>query len=166
MSIEKRKELFEAVGLVAVVASLIVLTLEVHQNTNALYAQSSQTVLEGAMQELLLQFENPDIAQMIITEQPLTTVEQIRLDAFLSSTLRAREFAWLQYRNGVIDADQFSTERAVIGVIFDSSRIRRWWNSLGRQYASEGFVRFIDAELEERIATDEIWREVTTWDTE
>jgi hypothetical protein len=163
---DKRRDLFEAVGLLAVVASLVVLILEVRQNTNALFAQSRQSIMASSMQELILQFDNPNIALSIIKTEPLTMEEQIQLDAFLTSSLRAREFAWLQHKDAAIDDGQFETELEVIGVIFDSSRIRRWWNSLGRHYFSSQFVEFIDAELEGRQPTDTIWGDVTTWDFE
>jgi len=164
MSADRRRELFEMIGVIAVVASLVILTLEVRQNTNALYAQSRQTILSGSMQELLLQFDNPDVALSIVKDAPLTEEEQIRLDAFLAASMRAREFAWLQYEDDVIDDDQFATEIAVVDVMFDSSRVRQWWAALGREYFSEEFVRFIDARLESREATDTVWQTVMTWE--
>jgi hypothetical protein len=166
MNRERRRDLFEAVGLLVVVASLLILILEIRQNTNALYAQSRHAIMEASQLELILQFDNPDIALSIIKEDSLTQEEQIRLDAFLTSTLRAREFAWLQYRDGVIDDDQFATELAVITTIFDASRNRRWWNVLGREYVSGEFGTFIDDVLESRAATDTVWQSVPVWERE
>ena len=166
MNRDQRRDLFEVIGLLAVIASLLVLIFETRQNTNALYTQSRNAIMEASQMELALQFDNPDIALTIIKEEPLTQEEQIRLDAFLTSSLRAREFVWLQYRDGVIDEDQYRTELAVIEEIFDAARNRRWWSALGKEYVSEEFAVFIEGVLEGREATDTIWQSVPAWDSE
>lgn len=166
MNGDRRRDTFEAIGLLVVVASLLVLIFEIRQNTDALFAQSRHAIMESALQELFLQFDNPDIAQSIAKDDSLTEVEQIRLDAFLTSSLRSREFAWLQYQGGAIDEDQYDTELAVIAVIFDASRNRRWWDQLGRQYFSKDFANFVDETLESREATDTLWQKVPVWDGE
>ena len=109
MNREKRKDTIEAVGLAAIVASLIFLAFETRQNTNALYAQSRQAILKAALQEIAIQGENPDLALIIIKTESLTPEEHVRLDAWLSLLLRVREFAWLQYRSGIIDEAQWET---------------------------------------------------------
>jgi hypothetical protein len=45
MERESRRELFETIGLVAVVATVVVLIVKTRQNTGTLYAQSRQSVL-------------------------------------------------------------------------------------------------------------------------
>jgi len=163
MNLETRRELFEIVGIIAVVVSLAVLIIEVRQNTSALYAASRQALLEGSRYETLQLFENPDVTLSMFKKLPLTREEQLRLDTFWAGSLRGREFAWLQYKDGGIGSDIFNTELAVLHLIFDSSRARLWWNGLGREYFSEDFVTFVDAELDKNDATDLLWRASTEW---
>jgi hypothetical protein len=165
MKSERRKDTLEAIGLIAIVASLIFLAVETRQNTNALFAASRQAVMGAALQELFLQFENPDIALSITKDGPLTPEEHIRLDTFLTSTLRAREFAWLQYKDDIVDQAQWDTEVAVIETVFDSQRNRDWWNNLGREYFGTGFVRFIDSVFSRQPATNEMWGKAANWST-
>ena len=166
MNTDKRRELFEVISLIVVVSSLLILIFEIRQNTDALYAQTRQAILIGSLQELLLQFDNPDIALSIIKEDPLTPEELIRLDAFLSANLRAREFSWLQYQDGVVDDGQFETEVAVVQWVFDSSRVRLWWDNLGRGTFSTEFARFIDNQLALKPPTDTLWPGIASWDDE
>ena len=166
MSRESRRDLIETIGIIAVVVSLIVLVIEVRQNTNALYAESRQTLLESSITDLKLQFDNPDIASTMFKPLPLSAEEQIRLDAFWSANLKAREFTWLQYQAGVIDPDLYQTELTVFKVVFDSSRARSWWNQVGRHYYSGKFVKFVDVELEKYPATNTIWEATSTWANE
>lgn len=156
MNRERRRDIVEIVGLVAIVASLVFVALETRQNTDALYADSRRAVMDAAFQELLVQFENPDIALTIISDKALTPEEQIRLDAFLTATLIAREYSWLQYQSGIIDQLQWDTQLAVIRTIFDAERNRRWWRYQGRNYFGDDYVVFIDNELVTTRATEEI----------
>jgi len=163
MNREQRKDIIEALGLAAIVASLIFLAYETRQNTNALYAQSRQAILEAALQEIAMQAEYPELSLNIIKKEPLSPAEQVRLDAWLSLILRVREFAWLQYRNGIIDEAQWETEMAVIVFIFDAERNRVWWNNAGRNYVGQTFQNFIDGIIAGTPATNEMWRDLTDW---
>ena len=114
MKIETLTVFTEIVGSIAIVVSLIVLTVEVRQNTEALNAQSRQSVLAAAQNELFVSVDHPNFAAALVKPGPLTEEENIQLDAYFTATLRAREYSWLQYRSGTIDQDQWDTELAVI----------------------------------------------------
>ena len=132
MNREKRRDIFEAIGVIAIVASLIFLAIEVNQNTNALYGQTRQSVLETAQSELFLLVEHPDVSLSVIKEGPLTAEENVKLDAYLAATLRAREYAWLQFQDGAIDEEQWKAEVSVARSILNAERVRRWWDKAGR----------------------------------
>ena len=160
------EQIYFATQIVAVfvlIGSVIYLAHQVRQNTNALYAESRQVLLESSLSDLKLQFDNPDVALTMWKPLPLTVEEQIRLDTFWAADLRTREVAWLQYKHGVIDSDLFETELTIIGVVFDCSRARLWWNEVGRQYFSAEFVEFVDDEIKKSPATDTIWEASANW---
>ena len=146
-----------------VLVGVIFLIIELRQNTDALYAESRQSVLAATQQELLVQIDNPDIGLSVHKSEPLTPEEHVRLSGFLTASLKAREYAWLQYQDGVIDENQWNSEVVVIQVVFDSSRTRLWWNSLGREYFKGGFRDFVDGLLESQPATDRLWQLESNW---
>lgn len=84
---------------------MVHLTVQINQNNNALNAQSRQAILNISQSELLLLFGNPNINLSIIKDEPLTVEENIKLDAMLTLSLRAREFSWLQYQDSIIDEE-------------------------------------------------------------
>ncbi len=163
MNLSLLANLAEIIGVALVVASLIYVAKQLRQNTDAVHAQTRQAVLASAQTELLALSENPGLVISIIKAKPLTPEEHISLNAWLFAVFRAREFAWLQYRNGVIDETQWETEVGVIRFFFDSQRTRDWWARLGRNPYGADFVDFVDAVIQEQPATETIWRLVASW---
>ena len=154
MNLEQFAYFAEIVGVVLVIASLIYVAKQLRQTTEALHAQSRQTVMTGAQAELRCIIDNPDIIKCITKAGTLTPDEHIKLHAFLLSALRSREFAWLQYRNGQIDETQWNTELAVLRILLSSPRSRLWWEKLGRDAHSNEFAEFVDKAVQNRPATD------------
>lgn len=163
MKLEKLSLITEIVGSIAIVVTLIFLTVEVRQNTEALNAQSRQSVLAAAQTELLFSAEHPNITSALVKSGSLTTEDNVQIDAYFTAALRAREYAWLQYQNGTIDNDQWSTELVVIKSIFSSPRIRLWWNKLGHTYFSTDFSAFITNVIKDLPASRDDWEAITKW---
>ena len=162
MKIEKLSAWAELVSSVAIVVTLVYLTIQVQQNTAALNAQSRQSVLTAAQTEIIATLDHPELALSITKPGPMTPEENIKLDAFLGASLRAREFSWLQYRSGLIDEEQWQTERTVLGVILSAPRTRLWWTTVGRGQFGAVFAGFVDDLLATTPAEDE-WAAVTHW---
>jgi hypothetical protein len=162
MKLEKLSSLIEALSSVAVVITLIVLIVEIRQNTEALNAQSRQSVLTSAQTQLLLIANQPNIVTSISKPGALTADENAALDAWLTASMRGREYAWLQYRNGLIDEDQWKTEKAVTGIVVSAPRTRLWWTKLGRTYVSDEFARFVD-DLVKNLPVSDKWVSSTDW---
>jgi hypothetical protein len=78
----------------------------------------------------------------------------------LFAIFRAREFAWLQHKNGVIDDIQWNTEVAVVQFSIDARRIRDWWTSVGRAAFGGEFADFIDSLIHANPPTDSTFREI------
>jgi len=163
MSLEELSYLADIVGVILVIASLMYVAMQVRQNTNAIYAQSRQAVLAASQAELFAEMENPDVITSMVKLGPITAEEQIRLNSWLFALMRSREFAWLQYRNGVIDEVQWQTEVGAIKFFFDAQRARDWWNVIGRRPFGREFVGFIDGIIQSQPATDSTWQTVADW---
>ena len=163
MDRERRREVFEAIGLLAIVASLVFLAIEINQNTNALYGQSRQSVLEAAQNELFILVEHPEISLSVVKEGPLTPEENVRLDAYLAATLRAREYAFLQYQDGAIDKEQWDAEISVTKSIMNAERVRKWWSIVGRNNSSPEFSEFVDSQVIVEPVTEGGWHDFVNW---
>jgi len=155
----KLADISEIVSSIAIVVTLIYLTVEVQQNTNALLAQSRETVLATAQQALGYQIDNPEIALSIIKREPLTPEEMIRLNAWYVGIMRTREYIWAQYQSGIIDEPQWQTELAVLQVLLQPVRTRNWWNKLGRPVFGPEFVAFVDQQVADVPTSDELWKQ-------
>ena len=156
----------EILSSIAIVVTLIYLTVEIGQNTAAIRTQTAQSILEAGQSELTAFMEHPVIALSIPDAGPLTPEQSVMLDAFLANAMRAREFAWLQYNNENIDESVWLGEVAVLTVYLDSSRVRRWWQKLGRHYIGSEFVQFVDQMIEDAPATDQLWTGTLDWSTQ
>jgi len=166
MNRSKLADLSEIVSSLAIVVTLVYLTIEISQNTDAVRVQTAQSVLEAGQSELFSFIEHPDIALSIPKAGPLTPEENVKLDAFLANSMRAREFAWLQYKNNTIDDVNWNGELAVLSVYLDSTRVRNWWDLLGRYYMGDEFAAFVDQMMSEAPATDRLWITPTNWTSE
>jgi hypothetical protein len=77
--------------------------------------------------------------------------------------MRLREFSWLQFRNGIIDDNQWSTELVIIQSVLSSTHIRVWWDSVGRQIYGSEFVEFVDDALKDQPISNELFETMTNW---
>lgn len=159
----KLADISEIVSSIAILLTLVYLTIEINQNTNAMNAQSREAVLVAAQSELQLFMDNPRITQNLANSDPLTEEEQIELDAILTIVLRAREFSWLQFQDGTIDDLQWETEFAVLLSLLDSDRARRWWEMVGRNVFGARFVSFVDLTMQENPATNQTYKTAGSW---
>ena len=125
-------------------------------------AQSRQSVLTAAQTQLLVVAQQPDIITSISKPGPLTAEENAKLDAWLTASMRSREYAWLQHNRGLIDDDQWNTELAVTGIVVSAPRTRLWWTELGRNYVSEEYAAFVDGLIQGRPTSDK-WKASTNW---
>ena len=153
----------EFIGAIVIIATLIYLAMQVKQNTNALHAQSRQSVLAGSQAELLVLMEHPDIVTSIVKKEPLTKEEHVKLHGWMLAAMRLREFSWLQYQSKVIDEVQWRTEVNVIKALLRSDRTRTWWELLGRNVFGAAFGAFVDELLKDQPTTNEIFDLATDW---
>lgn len=163
MALEQLAYLAQVIGTVFVVASLVYVAKQLRQNTEAIHAQSRQAILNASQWEIFEQMENPDILISITKPDSLTAEENVRLNLWLFAFFRAREFAWLQFQNNVIDASQWKTEATVIQFFFDSQKVRDWWNMLGRRAYDSEYGEFVDSVIAAQPATETIFPTVIAW---
>jgi hypothetical protein len=163
MTLEEFAYLAEIVGVILVIASLVYVAKQLRQNTDALHVQSRQAVLTAAQTEIFAITENPDIIVLMSKPDALSPEEHVKVASWLFALFRARQFAWLQHRNGVIDDSQWETELSVIRFYFDSQRVQDWWNALGRAAFGNEYANFIDSLVRDQSPTETLVPAFSGW---
>lgn len=163
MKLEKVSALAEITSSVAILVTLVFLTVETRQNTNALNAQTRQTILSSSQSELFMLFQNPDVVTALTRPGPLTPEENIKIDTFYTAAMRAREFSWLQYQNHLIDQSQWNSELAVIRSLLGGERARLWWERLGHSYVSAEFAEFVNQLIQKTPVGMDDWALSQSW---
>jgi hypothetical protein len=155
----------QVVSSLAVLGTVIYLAIEIRQNTIALKSQTHSTLFEGAQTEILVLLENPDIVRAMTTDDALSEEDYIKLSAFLTAFLRAREFTWLQFQQGVVGEDSLDTEKTIIKNTINVERNLLWWRNVGKGAFGPGFVVFVDSLIEDGGRPGEWYARSLGWES-
>ena len=130
---------------VGVLLGIVFLAYEVQQNTTAIQSQTRATVFSGVQEELWKNMEYTDVTlNMLDDGRQLSPEDKVRFDAWMMASMKAREFAWLEFESGNFDPAQWEQERQVRGLVLGCSRCRDWWKKVGRLGFSPEFVAITD----------------------
>ncbi len=103
MNTNRLAAIAEIVSSIAIVVTLVYLTIETRQNTDALLANSRQAALNADLALLANTINNPELGKVMFGLSPGLSDEDVRVRAHVISFLRVREFLWSQYEAGVMD---------------------------------------------------------------
>ena len=138
-----------------VLVGIFFLAYEVRQNTVSIQSQTRATLFAGAQEELWKNMEFPDVTvNMFPTDRELSPEEKVRLDAWLSAAMRAREYAWTEYQSGNVDEAHWRNESAVIQVILGTKRTRDWWANIARDVHRPDFAAEVDRLISQEPGAD------------
>jgi len=154
MTLVELGALGEFVAAIAVLITLVYLTIQVRQGNALGRAQTRQRMVEQAERELLRLVEDPVIFKCFLKEDPLTEEEKIKLAFWLTASLRQREYEWFQYRDGKIDRQTWESYRSVIPTHLGTARTREWWGSFLSRSLDPGFVAEVNNLIEHSPPTD------------
>lgn len=144
----KWSSIAEIVSSVAIVATLIYLTIQTEQNSDAIIASSRNTVLESDLQLLGGVLAYPDID--VAFEKPkLTRDEMGRLANWLIGMARSREHQWFQFRDGLLDEQLWEAYLTGLTLNISYPRTRAWWNLVAYDYFDDDFVNVVNRRLAE-----------------
>ena len=101
MTLEQYAAIAEIIGVSLVIASLIYVAQQLRQNTEMMRAESRNQIVLGHQQELFTLVQNPDIWKGMSDEE--LDDESVRLNMWLTASLRARDHEWFQVRHGALD---------------------------------------------------------------
>ena len=143
----------QIVGVVAVVATLIYLAIQVRQGTALLRSESRQAQLSNDQNGVYKFVEHPDLGRIFSQTEAPSFEEKTRLIFWMIGQMRAREFEWLQYKSGAMDKEAWETYRGVIFFVLGTERSRNLW-VLCNPYFNAEFVKMVSTMIEDVPATD------------
>ena len=152
MTLEQWAYIGEIIAAVAVIASLVYLGIQVHQSNILSRSQTRQSIMQLVQKELYKLADDPTIL-MLLTKADISIEEKIKLNAWISSNMRQREYEWFARNDGTIDENTFNTYKALIPTVLGTERSRRWWK-LARPSFYPGFAAFVDDLLGESPKND------------
>ncbi len=145
---EKRKDIIEAVGLVAIVASLLFLGVEIQQNTAAIELSTAQSFQSDFRAHELVIAQDGDLADLLQRGKEdmsgLTQAELIRVRLLESSVLRAWANLYYHYSKGALEERLwFGQVRRMKQSWRRNSTMRYFWEDLKTTFEPD-FVVFME----------------------
>lgn len=141
------KDLLEGVGMIAIIATLILVAYELRQNTLMIRAQINQSRTEVAVSEQQATYNSdymPEIIDKVRRGEELSTQERVRFGSYIRAFLRNQDNAYWQYRQGLLGENiPRSITFAVRAVIGRSQLGFEVWESQKTTYTEE-FALFVD----------------------
>jgi hypothetical protein len=107
-----------------VVVTLCYVAVQIRQSTNAILANSRQTLLDadlGLISDFIVHAVDP---HLIGDEVTLAPEDERRFIWLLVKALRIREFAWHQYKSGNLDEKSWQSYMAPVAGLFATERAK------------------------------------------
>ena len=163
MTHNRWKDVFEGIGLMAIIASLIFLGIET--KNGALQAELNTQALEiSAYQELIgsinrqndFLIAHPDFRAawkkvVIGTVDEPTQDERTQVGLFLFTRFRHGDMAYFQYERGAIDESRMKSAISPVIVLFEHQFVIDWWNRVNGNFVAP-YRNYIDRLIDETDA--------------
>ena len=144
---QKWKGILEFVGIIAIVASLVLVAYELRQATAQSAAEAIYQTNVGLDNAYRARAQDPVLAQLIIdghaNPDSLTELEHDQFAAWLRADLNIAEATWVFYENGLYPEWAFDGTKAGICSRVITEGGRQYWEDEGQYFAS-GFRERID----------------------
>ncbi len=127
MTLEQYAYLAEIIGVIAVVVTLIYLSLQVRQGAELLRSESRQAQVANDQNGVYRFVEHPELGRLFSQQEPPSFEEKTKLQFWIIGQMRAREHEWLQHRSGAMDEDTWMSYRDVIYFLLGTKRARALW---------------------------------------
>lgn len=149
MKLEKLAAIAEIISSVAIVVTLGYLAIQTQQNTAAIASASRQQLAE---MELNAYYELAEHADVIVDfrstcDGELFSSDGVGLLITLEAWFVAKNHAWREYQNGVLDEETWSASMAGLRNVFGFAATPDIWR-LAKDALSPGFVEYVEREIE------------------
>jgi hypothetical protein len=149
MKVEKLAAIGEIVSSIAIVITLAYLAIQTQQNTAAIASASRQQLAEIELDAYYELAEHTDaIVQFRTTcDGELFTSDGIGLLITLEAWFVAKNHAWREYENGILDEETWNASMAGLRNVFGFAATPQIWR-LAKDALSPGFVEYVEQEIE------------------
>jgi hypothetical protein len=141
------KGIAELLGVLGVIASLIVVAVEIRQNTNAVRSATIQAMSQQSFDSLGFFVENSDLrtAWLADADGTLTDEQFIQIRSYWGAQVRAQQNRYLQIKLGVLDEETAMQIRDAgeSGTGGRARSFRRHWEDMKLNYPAD-FVEYMD----------------------
>ena len=165
MTREQCKDLIEAIGFAAIIASLIFVGIETRNSTkqaaltaHALEMSAYQELMDNISEMNDASIQSPEVAALMYkayrTTDDLTELEQFRFSRALLTRFRHGDMAFFQYQRGAIDEARL---RSVIRILnLGNPRVRDQWDRSRDNFVASyrDYINSVIEEIDARNLTD------------
>jgi hypothetical protein len=135
----------DVVSGIAVVISLVYLSIQVRGNTKATKANAFQGVIRSEMELAEVFIENAAIWDKVVNGEPIAEGEEIRkaivlYNMFMLDTVRR----YRQYSIGYLEAQAWEARRKTLPSIVKLPIFKEWRKSYGAQGQAADFLKILD----------------------
>ena len=149
MKLEKTAAIAEIVSSIAIVLTLIYLAIQAHQTNNALLASSRQGTMAADVTIVAALINSPESWENLTAPfSELSVAEQGQVSNVLAGLLRVREYAWFQYKNGILDQATLQSYLAPIARWLELGDTRIVWEQFSQELDKE-FVDYVNKLIEQ-----------------
>lgn len=138
---------------VAVVLSLIYLSLQIRQSNKLSQSQTRTELRHMANTEAGRMIDKPSLQALWFKEE-MNEEDRVQLYYYIVSALRFREFIWKQYNLELLDESTFQTYMKVVPWFLSTARNRRWWDAYKNTSYDPDFVIYVDRLLKDSPPLD------------
>ena len=155
MTLEQAALIAQIVGVVVVAATLIYLAMQVNQGARQMRSEGRQAQLTYDQTGVYKFVDFPELGRIFSQEEKPDFEEKTQLFFWMIGQMRAREYEWLQYRNGAITRESWETYRGVIYFVLGTERSRALWQ-VCKDYFNPDFVEMV-ADMMKDVPPTDLW---------
>jgi len=138
----------EIISALALVISLIYLSVQIRQNTKAVRSSSYTEMANGISDFQILLAQNENLSNLFLrgTEdsEKLTSEELQQFEMVLGHVFTRFDTAVYLYKKNMVDSTAIEPYTKFILSLLDSTSIRTYWEKY-KQFFSSGMVEYLDA---------------------
>ena len=147
MAWENGAAIAQVVSAIAVLVTLVYLAIQAKQTNNALLAASRQGTMAAEVEVLSASFSSVDVPSLIVkVPAELTPGEDFAVGAWCAAFVRVREFAWFQYKAGILDESAWRSYVGPTKRLLGLPSLVKWWAQFAQEVDPE-FRAYIDSEI-------------------
>ncbi len=147
ISIQDLGAIGELIGGVAVIASVIYLSMQIRHGIDG-YKSNVILQVTNHFSNLQMETAKHDAVMLAIQQaeqgMPLDPLDQRRVTNVVSAYMIAFENMWSQTGTGMMDQEAYAARRKVMSTFMGYTGIWPWWQKFGRYQHHPGFVKDLE----------------------